>query len=178
MDASSDDTVVTAPEDAPPAGAATGTVAEASAASAFAGVAEVDAEVTTGASTEAPTEGTTEAPADTATETPTEASAQAASDAPTEATSETPAPRRKPRRASSAKRRSRTTVTFYLTESLRNRARATYRATSWGEHDNSWSEMLTKALLAEVERRELEHNGGRPFVASDEPLTPGRPIGF
>lgn len=118
MDASSDDTVVTAPEDAPPA------------------------------------------------------------ETPTEATTEAPTPRRKPRRASSAKRRSRTTVTFYLTESLRNRARATYRATSWGEHDNSWSEMLTKALLAEVERRELEHNGGRPFVASDEPLTPGRPIGF
>lgn len=153
MDASSDDTVVTAPEDAPPAVADAGTVAETSAASAS-NVAEGDAQVTTGAASEAPAESATEA------------------------TTEAPAPRRKPRRASSAKRRSRTTVTFYLTESLRNRARATYRATSWGEHDNSWSEMLTKALLAEVERRELEHNGGRPFVASDEPLTPGRPIGF
>ncbi|WP_313542934.1 ParB family protein [Leifsonia aquatica] len=74
--------------------------------------------------------------------------------------------------------RRRTTITFYLTDALRNRARSAYRATSFSERDSSWSEMLTKALLAEVERRELEHNGGEPFVITDEPLTPGRPIGF
>lgn len=79
---------------------------------------------------------------------------------------------------SAADRRHRTTITFYLTESLRNRARSVYRATSFAERDSSWSEMLTKALLAEVERRELAHNGGEPFAVSDEPLAPGRPIGF
>lgn len=77
-----------------------------------------------------------------------------------------------------AARTRRTTITFYLTEGLRNRARAVYRATSFAERDSSWSEMLNKALLAEVERRELEHNDGQLFAASDEPLTPGRPIGF
>lgn len=72
----------------------------------------------------------------------------------------------------------RTTVTFYLTEAMRNRARAAYRQTSFDERDSSWSEMLNKALLAEVQRREAEYNGGRVFVGNEEPLTPGRPIGF
>ena len=72
----------------------------------------------------------------------------------------------------------RTTVTFYLTEAMRNRARAAYRQTSFDERDSSWSEMLNKALLAEVQRREAEYNGGRAFVGNEEPLTPGRPIGF
>ena len=80
-------------------------------------------------------------------------------------------PQRKP-----AKKR--TTVTFYLTPAMRNRARAAYRHTSFGERDSSWSEMLNKALLAEVERREAEYNGGDAFVGNDEPLTPGRPIGY
>ncbi|MFF2050773.1 hypothetical protein ACFVU2_04155 [Leifsonia sp. NPDC058194] len=74
--------------------------------------------------------------------------------------------------------RNRTTITFYLTEALRNRARSVYRATSFAERDSSWSEMLTKALLAEVERREIAHNDGESFTVTDEPLTPGRPIGF
>ncbi|MFP3467287.1 ParB family protein [Leifsonia sp. SIMBA_070] len=72
----------------------------------------------------------------------------------------------------------RTTVTFYLTDAMRNRARAAYRQTSWDERDTSWSEMLNKALLAEVQRRERAYNGGRVFVGNDKPLTPGRPIGF
>lgn len=72
----------------------------------------------------------------------------------------------------------RTTVTFYLTEAMRNRARAAYRQTSFDERDTSWSEMLNKALLAEVERREEAYNGGRVFVGNEDPLTPGRPIGF
>lgn len=72
----------------------------------------------------------------------------------------------------------RTTVTFYLTEAMRNRARAAYRRTSFDERDRSWSEMLNKALLAEVQRREAEYNGGRAFVGNEDPLTPGRPIGF
>ncbi|MGN6762052.1 MAG: ParB family protein [Leifsonia sp.] len=72
----------------------------------------------------------------------------------------------------------RTTVTFYITDAMRNRARAAYRQTSFGERDTSWSEMLNTALLAEVERREAEYNDGRVFVGNDKPLTPGRPIGF
>ncbi|MDR6972416.1 ParB family protein [Leifsonia shinshuensis] len=72
----------------------------------------------------------------------------------------------------------RTTVTFYLTDAMRNRARAAYRRTSFDERDSSWSEMLNKALLAEVQRRERAYNGGRAFVGNDKPLTPGRPIGF
>lgn len=71
-----------------------------------------------------------------------------------------------------------TTVTFYLTETLRNRARAAYRSTSFEEKDSSWSEMLNKALIAEVERREAEYNRGEMFTGSEAPLTPGRPIGF
>ncbi|MGH1549998.1 ParB family protein [Leifsonia poae] len=72
----------------------------------------------------------------------------------------------------------RTTVTFYLTDAMRNRARAAYRQTSYDERDTSWSEMINKALLAEVQRRERAYNGGRAFVGNDEPLTPGRPIGY
>ncbi|WP_348789645.1 hypothetical protein [Leifsonia sp. NPDC080035] len=71
----------------------------------------------------------------------------------------------------------RTTVTFYLPDELRNRARAAYRSTSNVEGDRSWSEMVGKALLAEVQRRETLHNGGRAFIGSDAPLPPGRPIG-
>lgn len=72
----------------------------------------------------------------------------------------------------------RTTVTFYLSETLRRRARAAYRSTSFDEKDSSWSEMLTKALIAEVERREAEYNSGERFSASGDALSPGRPIGF
>lgn len=72
----------------------------------------------------------------------------------------------------------RTTITFYLPEGLRSRARAAYRSTSFEEKDSSWSEMLNKALLAEVQRREDAHNAGEMFAGNDEPLTPGRPIAF
>jgi|SRR4051794_6705169 hypothetical protein len=75
-------------------------------------------------------------------------------------------------------KKKRTTVTFYLTPAMRNRARAAYRHTSFGERDSSWSEMLNKALLAEVKRREAQYNGGDAFVGNDDPLTPGRPIGY
>jgi len=70
----------------------------------------------------------------------------------------------------------RTTITFYLSETLRNRARAAFRATRTDEGDLSWSDMVTKALLTEVERREREHNGGEAFAGSAERLQPGRPI--
>jgi len=72
----------------------------------------------------------------------------------------------------------RTTVTFYLTDAMRNRARAAYRQTSFNERDSSWSEMINKALLAEVRRRESVYNNGEVFVGNGDPLTPGRPIGY
>ncbi|WP_431278963.1 ParB family protein [Leifsonia poae] len=71
----------------------------------------------------------------------------------------------------------RVSITFYLVEGLRDRARAAYRSTSIEEQDRSWSEMLAKALLAEVQRRENEYNAGEPFAGGDEPLSPGRPLG-
>lgn len=89
-----------------------------------------------------------------------------------------PADKRDPVESTAPEAARRTTITFYLTEGLRNRARAAYRSTSFEERDSSWSEMLSKALATEVERRERAHNDGRRFVGSDEPLTPGRPIGF
>ncbi|MFF1635413.1 hypothetical protein [Leifsonia sp. NPDC058248] len=73
--------------------------------------------------------------------------------------------------------RRRATITFYLGEPLRDRARAAFRSTSLVEEDATWSEMLAKALLAEVERREAEHNDGDRFTGGDDPLRPGRPIG-
>jgi hypothetical protein len=74
--------------------------------------------------------------------------------------------------------RRRATITFYIGEALRDRARAAYRSTSLAEQDTSWSEMLAKALLAEVERREAEHNDGDRFAGDDGPLRPGRPISY
>jgi len=71
----------------------------------------------------------------------------------------------------------RTTITFYLPERLRNRARTAYRRTRAHETDHSWSDMLTKALLAEVERRERVHNDGERYVGTEERLRAGRPIG-
>jgi hypothetical protein len=72
----------------------------------------------------------------------------------------------------------RTTITFYLPEELRSRARAVYRSTSFEEKDSSWSEMLNKALLTEIGRREAIYNDGVPFTGRDDPLPPGRPIGL
>jgi hypothetical protein len=112
-----------------------------------------------------------------------EAAAPAGSAALRAAPTTVPEPAAQPRRLTRASRmvggsRQRTTITFYLSDTLRNRARAAYRHTSFEERDGSWSEMLNKALLAEVERRERVHNHGLPFTGSEEPLTPGRPIGY
>lgn len=72
----------------------------------------------------------------------------------------------------------RTSVTFYLSESFRNRARAAYRSTAFNERDTSWSDMLVKALVAEIERREDLYNDGEEYTGHNRPLAPGRPIGF
>ncbi len=77
-----------------------------------------------------------------------------------------------------AEREKNASVTFYIPPELRNRARAAYRATSHLHGDSSWSDMIRKALLAELERRERMHNDGRSYVPDDTPLSAGRPISW
>lgn len=69
----------------------------------------------------------------------------------------------------------RTSVTFYLQPELRTRTRAAYRATASLEGDSSWSDLVRKALVAEVARRERRHNEGIAFAGDSLPLPPGRP---
>lgn len=61
--------------------------------------------------------------------------------------------------------------------SIRARSRAAYRATSAFEGDESYSDMIEKAIEAEVRRRELAHNDGKPFAANTASLPAGRPLG-
>lgn len=67
-------------------------------------------------------------------------------------------------------------VSVYLDAQLRDAARAAYRATAHLEKDASWSDMIEKAVTAEVERRQLVYNDGEPFPGSRDKLTPGRTI--
>lgn len=67
-------------------------------------------------------------------------------------------------------------MSTYLSPSIRDRARAAYRATAHLENDRSWSAFVETALLAETSRREQAHNDGQPFPGGDQPLAPGRPI--
>lgn len=62
-------------------------------------------------------------------------------------------------------------------KSIRARSRAAYRATSAIEADESYSDMIEKAIEAEVRRRELAHNDGKPFAANTASLPAGRPLG-
>lgn len=68
-------------------------------------------------------------------------------------------------------------MTTYLSAATRDRARATYRATSHLEGDKSWSDFVERAILAEVERRELTHNAGERYEGDSSPLPVGRPLG-
>ena|SRR5680860_555552 len=88
----------------------------------------------------------------------------------------------KPSRASSRKSATvvvdpTTRMTIYLSNTTRDRARATYRATSHLEGDKSWSDFVERAILAEVERRELAHNAGNRYEGDSSPLSAGRPLG-
>lgn len=67
-------------------------------------------------------------------------------------------------------------VTVYLHQSVRDRAAVAFKATAYLEQDESWSHLVEKALLAEVERREAAHNAGRPFAADNAQLKRGRSI--
>ena len=67
-------------------------------------------------------------------------------------------------------------VTTYMRPSVRDRAAAAFKATAYLEEDDTWSHMVEKAVLAEVERREAVHNGGQPFTAGGTTLKRGRLI--
>jgi len=67
-------------------------------------------------------------------------------------------------------------MTVYIASRHYARARAAYRATSYAARDRSWSDFVEKALVAELERREAEHNAGEPYAPDSSPLSPGRPL--
>ena len=67
-------------------------------------------------------------------------------------------------------------TTVYITTDLRTRSRAAFKATQHLEGDASYSEMINKAIAAEVERRENEYNSGAAFAGGNEPLPMGRPL--
>lgn len=67
-----------------------------------------------------------------------------------------------------------TSMTVSIPAALRNRARAAYRATSYIEGDNTWSNFVAKAIEAETARREVEHNDGAMYPSWGENLPGGR----
>jgi len=67
-------------------------------------------------------------------------------------------------------------LSAYLASETLNRARATYRATSYLEHDRSFSEFVERAIYAEILRRENEHNNGERYEEDTSRLRPGRPL--
>ncbi len=91
----------------------------------------------------------------------------------TAGSSKRPARARTTRRAASGEKRS---VTFYAAESIQGRARAAYLHTRHLEGDTSFSDMLAKALEADVARRERQYNDGKPFPSAGGALPAGRPL--
>ena len=67
-------------------------------------------------------------------------------------------------------------MTVYIASRHYARARAAYRATSYAARDRSWSDFVEKAIVAELERREVEHNAGEAYAPDASPLSPGRPL--
>lgn len=67
-------------------------------------------------------------------------------------------------------------VTAYVSPSLNERAKATFKATRYLEGDASWSEFVERAILAETQRRELEHNAGESYPSDGRRLPAGRPL--
>jgi len=66
-------------------------------------------------------------------------------------------------------------ATFYIPEALQARGRAAFRNTANLEGDDSYSHMVAKAYEAEVRRREVLYNDGKPFTGGG-PLPAGRPL--
>ncbi len=79
-------------------------------------------------------------------------------------------------RPAAAHSTSRTKMTFYLDANLQNRARAAFKATRHLEDDDSFSDMIARALEAEIRRREIQYNDGSAYPGSDDRLAPGRSI--
>ena len=65
-------------------------------------------------------------------------------------------------------------VSFYMTRSERDRARAAYRHTADDDRIETWSEFISRAVRLHVEALESDRNAGAPFAVCDEPLRPGR----
>lgn len=78
--------------------------------------------------------------------------------------------------ASTDQNRASVKVSVYLPKDLRRAAVAAFKATAHLEADQSWSDMIEKAVRAEVKRREKAHNGGKPFPGGEGRLTPGRSV--
>lgn len=67
-------------------------------------------------------------------------------------------------------------VTVSIPAELRNRSRAAFRATQHLEDDESYSDFVSKAIDAEISRRETVHNNGNRYEGGDRALASGRPM--
>lgn len=67
-------------------------------------------------------------------------------------------------------------VSIYLPRGLRKAAVAAFKATAHLEGDQSWSDMIEKAVRAEVLRRQEVYNKGQVFPGGEGKLTPGRSV--
>lgn len=67
-------------------------------------------------------------------------------------------------------------VTFYIDPSILARAKAAFKASSGLEDDNTWSNYVAKAVLAQTTVREETYNNGQPFKGGNDRLPPGRKI--
>ncbi|MEO8223077.1 MAG: hypothetical protein ABI563_20115 [Specibacter sp.] len=67
-------------------------------------------------------------------------------------------------------------VSYYMPKDDVTRAKAAYTATNGHEDDHSWSDFITKAVRAEVARREELYNEGQRFQGGRRNLAPGRKI--
>lgn len=67
-------------------------------------------------------------------------------------------------------------VSYYMPMDDVTRAKAAYTATNGHEDDHSWSDFITKAIRAEVARREEHYNEGQRFQGGGRNLAPGRKI--
>ena len=70
----------------------------------------------------------------------------------------------------------RPSITAYVDAPIQERARATYLHTRNDEGDESFSEFVAKAIIAEASRREALYNGGKLFAGGAGPLPAGRPM--
>lgn len=67
-------------------------------------------------------------------------------------------------------------VTFYMDPVILARAKAAFKASSDPEDDNTWSNYVAKAVLAQTIEREAAYNDGQPFKGGNDRLPPGRKV--